>query len=83
MRLVDEFQWGAYRMKIESIPDRDHADPHRFPLRMRALPVLALSTTMLGIPSWADAAEQLSQAAAQYSQIALEGFKLQRKDFRF
>lgn len=36
--------------------------------------------------SWAPAArgaEQRSQAAAQFPQIASEGFKLQRKDFRF
>jgi hypothetical protein len=51
MRLVDAFDWKTYRMKNESIPDRDHADPYRFPLRMRALPILVLATTMLGIPS--------------------------------
>jgi hypothetical protein len=49
---------------------------------------LALSTLVIGmlsaaLPQGATAAERRSQAAAQYSKITMEGFKLQRKDFRF
>lgn len=49
---------------------------------------LSLSTLVITVlsatgPAEADAAERRSQAAAQYAKGKLEGFELQRKDFRF
>jgi hypothetical protein len=38
---------------------------------------------LLAVAPLVQAAEQRSQAAAQYPKIVYEGFKLQRKDFRF
>lgn len=50
--------------------------------------ILSLSTLVITVlsaigPAEADAAERRSQAAAQYAKGKLEGFELQRKDFRF
>ena len=48
----------------------------------RVFLVLACAAQLALAPA-VGAAEQRSQAAAQFPQIAYEGFKLQRKDFRF
>lgn len=62
-----------------TLPDRNH--PKRW---ARLIPVLsALVAAQMCLPPQADATERRSQAAAQYSKIALDGFKLQRKDFNF
>lgn len=46
--------------------------------------LLALAISVpIAMPSLTHAAEQRSQAPAQYSRIIMEGFQLQRKDFRF
>lgn len=46
------------------------------------LGALAFAALLPATPP-ANAAEQRSQAAAQYTQVTMEGYKLQRKDFRF
>jgi hypothetical protein len=50
----------------------------------KPLLVLALAVSApIAMPSLTHAAEQRSQAPAQYPNIMMEGFQLQRKDFRF
>jgi hypothetical protein len=46
------------------------------------LGALAIAALLAAAPL-ANAAEQRSQAAAQYTRVTMEGYKLQRKDFRF
>jgi hypothetical protein len=45
--------------------------------------LLSIAVLATAMSPQAGAAEQRSQAAAQYPRVAMEGFKLQRKDFRF
>ena len=49
----------------------------------KTLAQLLLVALAAAMSPQAGAAEQRSQAAAQYPRVAMEGFKLQRKDFRF
>jgi hypothetical protein len=51
--------------------------------RRRFAIVLLAIPGLLAVAPLVQAAEQRSQAAAQYPKIVYEGFKLQRKDFRF
>lgn len=50
--------------------------------RTLALPLLCIVLLAAAWPT-GHAAERRSQAAAQYPKVKYEGFKLQRKDFRF
>jgi len=48
-----------------------------------ALPLLVVAVLAAANTPQAGAAERRSQAAAQFPHITMDGFKLQRKDFRF
>lgn len=59
-------------------------DKRHGPLRTAfSLSALAVVVCMSAAPRNACATEQRSQAAAQYPQVTVGGYKLQRKDFRF